>query len=69
MDKQTLIQLIAASRILTDAERTYWRQTLEVMTYDQMARLEKILTKVSQLQWTKQIQKAWTSLTSLPTHA
>lgn len=55
--------LIEKSRILTSAERMYWLTSLPKMTPDQVAKLETILNKASQIPWTDHVQRYFTLIT------
>ncbi|PIR52543.1 hypothetical protein COU76_05815 [Candidatus Peregrinibacteria bacterium CG10_big_fil_rev_8_21_14_0_10_49_10] len=62
MDLSRLQKLIDRSHILTEAERTYWTQSLPKMNEMQQERLEQILTKAKQIPWTEQVQKYFASI-------
>tara|TARA_Y100000310_G_C20604366_1_gene774750 strand:- start:191 stop:412 length:222 start_codon:yes stop_codon:yes gene_type:complete len=62
MKSERMQKLIAESNILTEAERTYWSQSLPKMNEQQLGRLEEILTKAQQIPWTKQVQNYFASI-------
>ena len=56
MDANQLKALVEASRLLTQAEKTYWLTNLPHMTPEQLARLEQILNRARQIKWNEHIQ-------------
>ncbi len=63
MDTFQIQSLIARSRILTDAERTYWQASISKMSPEQLKKLESILTKAEKIPWTEQVQKYFSLIT------
>ena len=56
MELERMKTLISESNILTEAERTYWTQSLPKMNEQQLGQLEEILTKAKDIPWTEQVQ-------------
>jgi hypothetical protein len=56
MDLVSLTKRINQSRLLTEAERTYWRSNVERMTPEQIEKLEAILGEAEQLVWNPSMQ-------------
>lgn len=65
MSIQQIHALVERSKILTNTERSYWLATVPKMTPDQVAKLEAILSKASQIPWTEHVQRYF----SLISHA
>ena len=60
--------LVERSKLLSQSERTYWLQTLPSMTPDQVAKLETILTKASQIPWTEHVQRYFSVISQAAEH-
>ncbi|MFA5800038.1 MAG: hypothetical protein WC840_03710 [Candidatus Peribacteraceae bacterium] len=56
MDLQALTQKVQTSRLLTEAERSYWLFSLPRMTQEQLKKLEAILAEAETLPWNEQMQ-------------
>jgi predicted glycosyltransferase len=63
MNIQKLQSLIGSSKILTDAERSYWIASLPKMSADQHSKLQEILAKAEKISWTEQVQKYFSLIT------
>lgn len=57
MDPQALQTKVQTSRLLADAERAYWLQTMSRMTPEQLQKLWTILTEAESLQWNEEMRQ------------
>jgi hypothetical protein len=55
-DLASLTTRVNQSRLLTEAERTYWRGNLPRMNEEQLGKLDAILTEAEQLAWNPAMQ-------------
>lgn len=57
MDPQALQLKVQTSRLLADAERAYWLETMPRMTPPQLKKLETILAEAESLPWNEEMQR------------
>ena len=56
MDLPTLQSKVQTSRLLSEAERTYWLGNIAHMTPEQLQKLETILAEAEGLSWSEEMQ-------------
>jgi len=56
-DLTRLIGLVKTSKLLTDAERKEWLRKMETMNEEQLGKLESVLTRAEQINWTEELPK------------
>lgn len=56
-DLTRLIGLVKTSKLLSESERKEWLQKMETMDESQLQKLETILLKAEQINWTEELPK------------
>lgn len=56
MDTDTLQNMVQASHLLTDEEKKYWTGNIPRMDETQLKRLEGILKRANNVNWTDQVE-------------
>ena len=56
-DLSALIDLVLSSKLLRDDERSEWISKMEIMTEQQLATLESILTRGEGIEWNEELPK------------